>query len=69
MIEIRFKYLNKIKFEKYVSELLIKHSVDISKTKMDATNCKLFIDTKEEDIKELLKDRLVSTIKQITKNK
>lgn len=63
MIEIRFKYLNKIKFEKYINELLIKHSVDVNKTKIDSANCKLYIDTKEEDIKELLKDRLVSTIK------
>lgn len=63
MIEIRFKYLNKIKFEKYVSELLVKNNIDISRTRIDPINCKLFIDAKEEDIKELLKDRLVLTIK------
>jgi hypothetical protein len=68
MIEIRFKYLNKIKFEKYINELLIKHSVDTNKMKIEPENCKLLIEAKEEDIKELLKDRLVSMWK-ISKRK
>jgi len=68
MIEIRFKYLNKIKFEKYVFELLIKHNIDISKTKTDYINCKLYVDLNKEDISELIKDRLVSIIKE-TKRK
>lgn len=68
MIEIRFKYLNKIKFEKYARELLVKYNISPDLVELNYEHCRLIIDAEEEDVKELIKDRLV-LMAQETKGK
>jgi len=68
MIEISFKYLNKIKFEKYAQELLVKYNISPDLVELNFTHCRLLIDAKEEDVKELVKNRLVLMVRE-TKGK
>ena len=68
MIEISFKYLNKIKFEKYAQELLVKYNISPDLVELNFTHCRLLIDATEEDVKELIKDRLVLMVRE-TKGK
>lgn len=69
MIEISFKYSNKLKFEKYTHDLLVKHGVSLSETEIDYKNCRLIIHTEEEGVKELIKDRLVLMVKESKRKK
>lgn len=68
MIEVSLKYLNKLKFEKYARELLVKHNVSPDLVELDFTHCRLLIDATQEDVKELIKDRLVLMVRE-TKGK
>ena len=53
MIEVSLKYLNKIKFEKYAQELLVKYNISPDLVELNFTHCRLLIDATEEDVKEL----------------
>lgn len=68
MIEISLKYLNKVKFEKYARELLVKHNISPDLVELNFTHCRLLIDATQEDVKELIKDRLVLMVQE-TKGK
>ena len=68
MIEISLKYLNKLKFEKYANELLVKHNISPDLVELNSTHCRLLIDATQEDVKELIKDRLVLMVQE-TKRK
>jgi len=68
MIEISLKYLNKLKFEKYARELLVKYNISPDLVELNFTHCRLLIDATEEDVKELIKDRLVLMVRE-TKGK
>lgn len=59
MIEVSFKYLNKPKFEKYAKELVVKHNISPDLVELNYEHCRLLIDATQEDVKELIKDRLV----------
>lgn len=67
MIEVSLKYLNKLKFEKYSQELLVKHNISPDLVELNFTHCRLLIDATEEDVKELIKDRLVLSVVETTR--
>jgi len=69
MVEISFKYLNKIKFEKYAQELLVKYNISPDLVELNFTHCRLLIDATEEDVKELIKDRLVLMVRETSGKK
>lgn len=69
MIEVSFKYLNKPKFEKYAKELVVKHNISPDLVELNYEHCRLLIDATQEDVKELIKDRLVLMVQQITRKK
>jgi len=69
MIEVSLKYLNKLKFEKYARELLVKHNISPDLMELDFTHCRLLIDATEEDLKELIKDRLVLMVQETKRKK
>jgi len=69
MVEISFKYLNKIKFEKYAQELLVKYNISPDLVELDFTHCRLLIDATQEDLKELIKDRLVLMVQETKRKK
>lgn len=69
MIEISLKYLNKAKFEKYAQELLVKHNISPDLVELNFEHCRLLIDATQEDVKELIKDRLVLATREINGKK
>jgi hypothetical protein len=69
MIEVSLKYLNKLKFEKYARELLVKHNISPDLMELDFTHCRLLIDATQEDLKELIKDRLVLMVQETKRKK
>ena len=68
MIEVSLKYLNKLKFEVYARELIAKYNISPDLMELDFTHCRLLIDATQEDVKELIKDRLVLMVQE-TKGK
>jgi hypothetical protein len=68
MIEVSLKYLNKLKFEKYARELFVKYNISPDLVDLNYEHCRLLIDATEDDVKELVKDRLVLMVRE-TKGK
>jgi len=68
MIEVSLKYLNKLKVEKYARELFVKYNISPDLVDLNYEHCRLLIDATEDDVKELVKDRLVLMVRE-TKGK
>jgi hypothetical protein len=66
MIEVNLKYLNRPKFELYANELCVKHNISLDLIELNHEHCRIIIDGKEEDVKELIKDRLVLYVTETT---
>jgi len=69
MIEVSLKYLNRRKFEVYTQELLVKHGVSPDLVELNHQHCRLLIDATAEDVKELIKDRLVLCVVETTRKR
>lgn len=67
MIEVNLKYLNRPKFELYAKELCVKHNISLDLIELNSTHCRIIIDATQDDVKELIKDRLVLYTTEITR--